>query len=182
MVRADFWMAATHCMRALEVRLVEAENSAAVDLFPERHARKVLAAFGRAFGTLPESISDVNKEQKTFLKQSVAGLTEEGNVICVRLALFAEMMKGMSWTPNTLETVGGTKGVGVTFLEKTFSAIWKSLGLKSGHIFLVKYNSAYDNCQSIKLDNRYSPLVRMNKSGSGIPPVSSKLEMNYSSI
>ena len=40
----------------------------------------------------------------------------------MRLALFAEMMKGKPWTPATLREVGGTKGVGVTFLEETFSA------------------------------------------------------------
>src|SRR5205807_844831 len=43
-------------------------------------------------------------------------------VICVRLALFAEMMKARSWTPATLKDVGGTEGVGATFLEETFSA------------------------------------------------------------
>ena len=52
MVRDDFWMAATRFMRDLEIRLVEGENSAAVDLFDLDHARKVLAAFGRAFGKL----------------------------------------------------------------------------------------------------------------------------------
>jgi formylglycine-generating enzyme required for sulfatase activity/energy-coupling factor transporter ATP-binding protein EcfA2 len=122
MVRDDFWMAATRFMRELEVRLVEAENSAAVDLFPTRHAEKVLAAFGRAFGTLPDEIGQTSKEQKDFLRQSVAGLAEEGKVICVRLALFAEMMKGKMWTPATLKELGGTKGVAVTFLEETFSA------------------------------------------------------------
>ena len=40
----------------------------------------------------------------------------------VRLALFAEMVKGKPWTPATLKEVGGTEGVGVTFLEETFSA------------------------------------------------------------
>lgn len=122
MVRDDFWMAATRFMRELEVRLVEGQNSAAVDVFPIRHAEKVLAAFGRAFGTLPDNLDEVNKEQTSFLTQSVAGLAEEGKVICVRLALFAEMMKGKAWTPATLKDVGGTKGVGVTFLEETFSA------------------------------------------------------------
>ena len=53
MVRDDFWMAATRFMQELEVRLVEAENSAAVDLFDPLHARKVLAAFGRSYGRLP---------------------------------------------------------------------------------------------------------------------------------
>src|SRR6185295_10115684 len=122
MVRDDFWMAATRFMRELEVRLVEAQNSAAVDLFPIRHAEKVLGAFGRAFGALPDITSEMSKEQKSFLTESVAGLAEEGKVICVGLALFAEMMKGKPWTLATLKEVGGTKGVGVTFLEETFSA------------------------------------------------------------
>ncbi len=279
MVRDDFWMAATRFMRDLEIRLVEGQNSAAVDLFPVRHAEKVLAAFGRAFGALAEmdvsrpidptlqalvrrlehlsdqhrelregvqkaiQVADVDpemalartrkvlesvvravyerriqeppgtrplenllqrlvkdghfpdrldayantirklgnvgthafgekvtgadvhqsltqlqpildwyfeverpeaqagkqparpqppgavggsslatKEQEAFLAQAVSGLAEDGKVICVRLALFAEMMKGKVWTPATLKAVGGTEGVGVTFLEETFSA------------------------------------------------------------
>jgi hypothetical protein len=40
----------------------------------------------------------------------------------VRLALFAEMVKGKAWTPATLRQMGGTEGVGVTFLEETFAA------------------------------------------------------------
>ncbi len=122
MVRDDFWMAATRFMRDLEIRLLEGENSAAVDLFDPDHAHKVLAAFGRAFGKLPENLSDASSAQKAFLKDSVNGLAEEGKVISVRLALYAEMMKGKPWTPSTLKEVGGTKGVGVTFLEETFSA------------------------------------------------------------
>ena len=122
MVRDDFWMAATRLMRELEVRLLEGENSAAVDLFPIRHAEKVLKAFGRAFGALDSESDQLSADQKQFIQQSVTGLAEDGKVICVRLALFAEMMKGKSWTPETLAEVGGTSGVGVTFLEETFSA------------------------------------------------------------
>lgn len=121
MVRDDFWMATTRFMRELEFRLLEGQNSAAVDLFPVRHAENVLAAFGRAFGCLPDDQSQANAEQKAFIKQSIAGLAEDGKVICVRLALFAEMMKGKAWLPATLKEVGGTAGVGVTFLEETFS-------------------------------------------------------------
>jgi len=122
MVRDDFWMAATRFMRELEIRLIESHNSVAVDLFPVRHAEKVLAAFGRAFGALPDSPSDTSNDQKHFLRQAVSGLAQEGKVICVRLALFAEMMKGKSWTAASLKAVGGTEGVGITFLEETFSA------------------------------------------------------------
>ena len=122
LVRDDFWMAATRFMRELEVRLLEAHNSAAVDLFPIRHAEKVLAAFGRAFGVLPESSDDVGKDHTDFLKQAISGLSEDGKVICVRLALFADMIKGKPWTPASLKEVGGAAGVGMTFLEETFSA------------------------------------------------------------
>ncbi|MGO9919135.1 MAG: protein kinase domain-containing protein [Isosphaeraceae bacterium] len=122
MVRDDFWMAATRFMRDLEIRLVEGENSAAVDLFDPRHARRVLAAFGRAYGILPEHSSEFTGDQRSFLDQSIAGLARDGKVISVRLALFAEMVKGKPWIPATLREVGGTEGVGVTFLEETFSA------------------------------------------------------------
>ena len=122
MVRDDFWMAATRFMRDLEIRLVEGENSAAVDLFDLLHARKVLVAFGRAYGVLPNRTSDLTHDQQAFLDQSVAGLAQDGKVISVRLALFAEMVKGKPWAPATLRAVGGTQGVGVTFLEETFSA------------------------------------------------------------
>jgi len=122
MVRDDFWLAVSRFGMQLEVDFVPGKNLALADLFDIEHATKVLAAFGRAFGKLPDIISETTKEQKEFIKQSVAGLAEEGKVICVRLALFAEMMKGKTWTPATLQEVGGTQGVGVTFLEEAFSA------------------------------------------------------------
>ena len=53
MVRDDFWMAVSRFMRELEIRLVEGpEHRPLVDLFDFDHAKKVLAAFGRAFGRL----------------------------------------------------------------------------------------------------------------------------------
>jgi serine/threonine protein kinase/formylglycine-generating enzyme required for sulfatase activity len=122
LVRDDFWLAVSRFLKELEIRLLEGQNSALVDLFDPDHARKVLAAFGRAFGKLPEDSGETSKEQQEFLNQSVHGLAQEGKVICVRLALFAEMMKGKSWTPASLKAVGGTEGVGITFLEETFSA------------------------------------------------------------
>jgi serine/threonine protein kinase/formylglycine-generating enzyme required for sulfatase activity len=122
LVRDDFWLAVIRFMRELEIRLIEGQNSAAVDLFDLDHARKVLAAFGRAFGKLPENPARTSREQNEFLNQAIQGLAEESKVICVRLALFAEMMKGKPWTAPSLKSVGGTAGVGVTFLEETFSA------------------------------------------------------------
>jgi formylglycine-generating enzyme required for sulfatase activity len=122
MVRDDFWMAATRFMRELEIRLLEGHNSAAVDLFPTKHARKVLAAFGRAYGTVGESATEKQAGLPRFLDQAIVELSEDAKVVCVRLALFAEMMKGKAWTPASLQQGGGAQGVGVTFLEETFSA------------------------------------------------------------
>jgi formylglycine-generating enzyme required for sulfatase activity len=122
MVRDDFWMAVTRFLHALDIPLVEGQNSAAVDLFDPRHARKVLTAFGRAYGALSDGSDDLSAEQARFVDEVVAGLSQDGKVVSVRLALFAEMVKGKPWTPATLKEVGGTEGVGVTFLEGTFSA------------------------------------------------------------
>jgi eukaryotic-like serine/threonine-protein kinase len=114
LVRDDFWMAATRFLRELEVPLREGHNAAAVDRFDPAHARRVLAAFGRALGRLPAP------EEDRFLDAAVAGLAQEGQVIPVRLSLFAEMVKGRPWTPATLNEVGGAEGIGVRFLEETF--------------------------------------------------------------
>jgi serine/threonine protein kinase/formylglycine-generating enzyme required for sulfatase activity len=122
LVRDDFWMAATRFMLGLEIDLAPDWNIAVVDLFDMRHAAKVLSAFGQAYGTLPEKAAERSKDQKSFLDQAIAGLAQDGKVISVRLALFAEMVKGKPWTPAALRAVGGTEGVGVTFLEETFAS------------------------------------------------------------
>ncbi|MCA9196521.1 MAG: SUMF1/EgtB/PvdO family nonheme iron enzyme [Planctomycetales bacterium] len=119
LVRDDFQMAMTRFMQALEIRLVQGHNFFAVDLFPMRHARRVLEIFGRAFGDLGSDALAV--EEAKFLDQAVQQLAEDGKVACVRLALFAEMMKGRPWTPHQLREVGGATGIGVRFLQERFS-------------------------------------------------------------
>ena len=98
------------------------QNFAVVDLFDLEHARNVLIAFGRGYGKLPDDPKEMTGAQNEFLDRTINGLSQEGRVISVRLALFAEMLKGKPWTPETLKQVGGAEGVGVTFLEETFSA------------------------------------------------------------
>ncbi len=115
-------MAATRFIRDLEIDLVPDRNVAAVDLFDKKHARKVLAAYGRAYEALPSRIDELTREQGAFLDQAVDGLAQDGRVVPVRLALFAEMVKRKPWIPATLREVGGMDGVGVTFLEETFSS------------------------------------------------------------
>ena len=120
LVRDDFWMAATGFMREVEVRISEGQNAAAVDLFPIRHAINVLDAYGRAFGTLPKPPEKLSADQQAFLRRAAEDLAQDGKVICVRLALFAEIMKSRPWTLESLRQVGGAQGVGLKFLEGTF--------------------------------------------------------------
>jgi formylglycine-generating enzyme required for sulfatase activity len=119
LVRDDFWVALSRFMDGLQIEMLKGQNTAMVDLFDPRHAKKVLSSFGRAYGNLEESSG---KDQEAFLEQAVGSLVQDGRVISVRLALFAEMVKGKPWTPATLVEVGGAEGVGVTFLEETFCA------------------------------------------------------------
>ena len=123
MVRDDFWMAVTRFLRELEVRLARRpelvlRSISSMATTPRKCWRRLA---GRS-ANFPKTPATSSKDQKEFLKQAVSGLAQDGKVICVRLALFAEMMKGKTWTPATLKEVGGTEGVGVTFLEETFSA------------------------------------------------------------
>jgi hypothetical protein len=92
-------MALTRFLQELQIELVQGQNAAAVDLFDPLHARHVLVAFGRAFGRLAD---DLSTEQESFLDQAIGGLSQDGRVICVRLALFADRVKGKPWTPATL--------------------------------------------------------------------------------
>ena len=123
MVRDDFWMAVSRFMRELEVRLVEGQNWRRSISSTCDHAEKVLAAFGRAFGKLPENRSDTSKDQKEFLNQAVSGLGPGRQGHLRAAGPVCRDDEGQSrGRPASLKAVGGTEGVGVTFLEETFSA------------------------------------------------------------
>ena len=122
LVRDDFSMALHRFMAVIGVRQNQDQNFAIVDLFDLQHARKVLIAFGLGYGKLPDDPKEMTPAQKDFLNRTIKGLSQGGRVVSVRLALFAEMLKGKPWTPETFKQVGGAEGVGVTFLEETFSA------------------------------------------------------------
>jgi serine/threonine protein kinase/formylglycine-generating enzyme required for sulfatase activity/tetratricopeptide (TPR) repeat protein len=118
LVRDDFFASVNRLFRELEDPLLEGRNYALVDRFDQQHACKVLTAFGRAYAKLDEVLSTT---QEQFISQAVEELVEEDKVISVRLSLFADMMKMRPWTIKSLTEMGGASGVGVTFLEETFS-------------------------------------------------------------
>jgi serine/threonine protein kinase/formylglycine-generating enzyme required for sulfatase activity len=121
LVRSGFGMSAMRFMQTLEIPVIEGSNYATVDRFNLQHARKVLADFGRAFGRLAEDGSHT-PEQAQFLEQAVQGLAQEGHVVSVRLALFADMFRDKPWDISSLRKVGGAEGIGVAFLEETLGA------------------------------------------------------------
>jgi hypothetical protein len=122
LIRDEFSMALHRFMAVIGVRQNQDQNFAVVDLFDLDHARKVLIAFGQGYGKLPDDPKEITGTQKEFLDRTIKGLSQDGRVVSVRLALLAEMLKGKPWTPETLKQVGGAEGVAVTFLEETFSA------------------------------------------------------------
>ncbi len=122
MVRDDFSMAAARFMAALDIPIAQGVNFATVDLFDVEHAVAVLTKLGKAFGTLPKRTRDLTPAQRQFIDAACNGLAEDGRVVSVRLALFAEMVKGKRWAPSTLHELGGADGVGVKFLEETLSS------------------------------------------------------------
>ena len=71
-VRDDAWSGASRFMRDLGDRINEGSNSAAVDPFDRGHARKILAAFGRALGTLPEELLPLSEDQEKFLEGAIS--------------------------------------------------------------------------------------------------------------
>ncbi len=119
LVRDDFWLATSRFLKALEIDLVEGKNASLIDLFDKPHAHKVLTLYGQGYGRLGSKLDEAEEE---FVRLAVHELAEDDRVICVRLSLFAEMFKGKPWTPASLRKMGGAAGVGVAFLEETFSA------------------------------------------------------------
>jgi len=122
MVRDDFSVAAARLMNVLDIPILQGHSFALVDLFDVDHAAKVLTKFGQAFGKLPANAGNLSADEQKFVMDVSAGLAQDDKVVSVRLSLFAEMIKGKPWTTATLAQVGGTQGIGVNFLEETFSS------------------------------------------------------------
>ena len=119
LVRDDFWTPVTEFLRVLEVRAVDGKNIAELQLFDQTHARKVLATLGAAYGRLPKDFALIDAARDEFLEAAIHELVENGKVDGVRLSLFAEMMKDAPWTTDGLRELGGLRGLGVLFLERS---------------------------------------------------------------
>ena len=131
MIRDDFMLAMNRLMASLEIEIVENKNFTLVDLFDQKHSRKVLRLFGRALECLAEG--GLTKEQEQFIDKSIEALSVDGKVVSVRLSVFADMMKSRPWLISSLKSLGGVEGVGVQFLEETFFSSGASALCKIHH-------------------------------------------------
>ena len=64
-------------------------------------------------GQLEPKWGDQALKTQQVLDACLRSAQQDGKVVPVRLALFAEMVKDRPWTPETLARVGGTEGIGV---------------------------------------------------------------------
>ncbi len=64
-------------MDQIEEYLLQNQNFATVEPFGILHAKKVLSAFGRAYGTLQEELTS---EQDAFLNEAVGELARAGRL------------------------------------------------------------------------------------------------------
>lgn len=180
LIRDDFWLPLTRFVDALEMDLLEGQNSQDIDLFDQTHAKNVLAKLGRAYDRLPEETSDLQPDQLAFLEKVVSQLAVGNHVICVRLSLFAEMFKSRPWTTAELKSVGGAQGVGQKFLEETFGsggttrryqmqrdsaqAVLGALLPESGSDIRGSMKSESDLCSAANLENRPDKFKELLKS------------------
>jgi serine/threonine protein kinase/formylglycine-generating enzyme required for sulfatase activity/energy-coupling factor transporter ATP-binding protein EcfA2 len=121
LVRDEFWLRASQFLKCLETRIEESRNAMSLPLLDERHARKVLEAYGRAHGSLPSEENPLSKAQSRFLEAAVSELAQNGRVICVHLAVFAETVKGRPWEISQYRQLGGWQGIGREYIAGIFA-------------------------------------------------------------
>ena len=110
LVRDDFWMAATRFMRDLEIRLVEGENSAAVDLFDPRPRPKGPDGIRSGLWRLARECIGRSRETRkhSSMNPSRTGRGRQGHLGSA--GPLCRDGEGQAVDPATLKEVGGTKG------------------------------------------------------------------------
>lgn len=120
LVRDEFWCEISTVMQMLERPLADESNATGLPLMNPQHALRVLESFGRAYQTIPSG--PLSEAQRTFLGRAVKGLSHENQILCVNLAMFAELMRKHTWDAATLNRLGGTQGVLTRFLSDSFDS------------------------------------------------------------
>ncbi len=121
-VREEFWSPTQEFLGHLDQSLDTRQNDQILHLFSESHARQVLIWFGQWYQRLPQRVQDFSVSQEQFVGAAVAGLSSDGRIVPVRLAVFCEMFRGYEWTLSEFERHGGTAAIERRFLQDQFSS------------------------------------------------------------
>ncbi len=121
-VRDDFWTSATEFMRLVECGIEQWKNARSIELLDRHHARRLLEAAGRGFGSLPPNPEALNADQTKFIAQAIDEMSTNGRVLPIQLAMFAKMSKLQSWHPDTLCQAGGVQGAYVSYFQDLFES------------------------------------------------------------
>jgi serine/threonine protein kinase len=122
LVRDEFWNSISQFMHLMESSLADQRNALSLPLLNQRHAERILEAIGRAYENLPGLAEPLSDSQRTFIEHSVQLLMQDGLVVCVRLVMFAELMRNHEWDPKTLLQLGGVDGAAILYLKESFDS------------------------------------------------------------
>ena len=132
LVRDDFWMSICSFLAELEIKIQDGRNALALPLFDAAHARNVLAAIGRAYGRIVPEQDALPRPQRQFLRQSVELLARNDRVVCVHLAVFAEMMKQREWSEDeayqALRKMAMEKGLKIGEVARQVVTVFEMIG------------------------------------------------------
>ncbi len=120
LVRDEFWTEISQFMQMMESALLDGINAANHPLMNKVHARRVLESFGRAYEMLPNFDSELTASQRKFIDLAIDGLAKDESVLCVRIAMFAELMRNYPWETQTIIGFGGVDGAVARFLTDAF--------------------------------------------------------------
>lgn len=125
-VRDDFWTAATEFMRLVECGIEQWKNARSIELLDRHHARRLLEAAGRSFGSLPPHPEALDSDQAKFIAQAIDEMSVKGRVLPIQLAMFTKMAKLQSWHPDTLAQSDGVRGAYVGYFQDLFESATSS--------------------------------------------------------
>ncbi len=120
LVRDEFWTEISQFMQIMESSLLDGINASNHPLMNKVHARRVLESFGRAYEMLPAFDLELTASQRMFIDTAIDGLAKDESVLCVRIAMFAEMMRNYPWEIQTIVGFGGADGAVIRFLTDAF--------------------------------------------------------------
>lgn len=121
LVRNEYWNETSTLMQMLDQPLSDGSNASGLPMLSVPHAKRVLESFGRAYEAIPTG--PIGDTQREFLDRAVSSLADDGQVLCVHLSIFAELMRQHTWDAPTLNRMGGANGVLSRFLSNAFDSI-----------------------------------------------------------